>query len=236
MVSAAERQTNLTVNDAFGYLVIDDLVPFDEWTELHRHAINDAYFYENSFEWNRVWHPLSGMSLLTGPKSYGDTGKPGAKFPTKTAYDHFFRAVEKHQNVIADFLGIGVDQVRYVMSAYLYRAGWGLPWHEDIGENGEYVGAFSYYMHKEWRGNWGGELMILNDERRHVCDNGIDLAFLQGTGLAAPSKVEGGIGAFILPKPNRIVVMRPKVLHSVNSVSALAGENMRFSLAGFFLA
>lgn len=236
MANVADRQANFVVNDAFGYLVIDDLVPLAERDELHRHTMNDTYFYENSFEWNRVWHPLSGMSLLTGPKSYGETGKPGVKFPTMTPYDYFFRAVERNQALIADFLGINVDQVRYVMSAYLYRAGWGLPWHEDIGESGEYLGAFSYYMHKEWRGNWGGELMILNDERLYTTDNGMDLAFSQGTGLRAPSHVEGGIGAFILPKPNRIVVIRPKVLHSINSVSTLAGENMRFSVAGFFIA
>lgn len=236
MVGVAERQSNVFVNEAFGYLAIDDFLPLGERDELHRHATNDAYFYENSFEWNRVWHPLSGMSLLTGPKSYGATGKPGAKFPTLTPYDHFFRTMESRQDIIANFLGIEVDQFRYVMAAYLYRAGWGLPWHEDIGEGGEYLGAFSYYLHKEWRGNWGGELMILNDNRLYATDNGIDLAFLQGTGLRAPSYVEGGIGAFLLPKPNRIVVMRPKVLHSVNSVSPLAGENMRFSLAGFFVA
>lgn len=235
MASIAESRERFTANEAFGYLVIDDLVPEAERSDLHRHAMNDTFFYENSFEWNRVWHPLSGMSLLTGPKSYGDTGKPGAKFPTSTAYDSFFRAVEKNGSVITGFLGIGLDQLRYVMAAYLYRAGWGLPWHEDIGEDGEYLGAFSYYLHREWRGNWGGELMILNDERRHAVDGGIDLAFSQGTGLRAPSHVDSGIGTFILPKPNRLVVMRPKVLHAVNSVSSLAGENMRLSLAGFFL-
>jgi hypothetical protein len=235
MASVAERPATWVSNDAFNYLVIDDLVPHDEWDELHRHAMGDTFFYENSFEWNRVWHPLSGMSLLTGPKSFGETGKPGPRYPTATPYDHFFRAVERHQSLIADFLGIDVARVRYIMAAYLYRAGWGLPWHEDIGEGNEYVGAFSYYLHREWRGNWGGELMILNDERLHATDAGIDLAFSQGTGLRTPSHVEGGIGTFILPKPNRIVVMRPKVLHAVNSVSALAGENMRFSLAGFFI-
>lgn len=236
MASTADPQTSAIADQVFGYLVIDDLVPLDERDALHRHAMNDTYFYENSFEWNRVWHPLSGMSLLTGPKSYGETGKPGARYPTATPYDFFFDAIRRHQAIIADFLRIGIDQFRYVMAAYLYRAGWGLPWHEDIGEDGEYLGAFFYYLHKEWRGNWGGELMILKDERLHETDRGIDLAFTQGTGLRAPSHVEGAIGTFISPKPNRLVVMRPKVLHSVNNVSALAGENMRFSLAGFFIA
>lgn len=236
MTRVAENKTAAIRDEAYGYLIIDDLLEGAAHDALHRHAMSDTFFYENSFEWNRVWHPLSGMSLLTGPKSYGETGKPGQKFPTMTAYDRFFEAVERHHETIADFLQIGTDQVKYVLSAYLYRAGWALPWHEDIGEHAEYLGAFSYYLHKEWRGNWGGELMILNDERLYEADGGIDLAFSQGTGLRAPSHVRGGVGTFILPKPNRLVVLRPKVIHAVNTVSALAGENMRFSLAGFYLA
>jgi hypothetical protein len=236
MTSLAESTGAAIRDEAYGYLIIDDLVPVDQRDALHRHAINDTFFYENSFEWNRVWHPLSGMSLLTGPKSYGETGKPGQKFPTLTPYDHFFEAVERHTGTIADFLAIETSRVKYVLSAYLYRAGWALPWHEDIGAGAEYLGAFTYYLHKEWRGNWGGELMILKDERLHEASGGIDLAFSQGTGLHAPSHVMGGIGTFIFPKANRLVVLRPKVLHAVNPVSALAGENMRFSLAGFYIA
>lgn len=231
-----DKTSAICRSEDFGYLVIDDVVVPQERDELHRHVMRDTFFYENSFEWNKVWHPLSGMSLLTGPKSYGETGKPGPAYPTGTPYDLFFASVERHREVITDFLGIDEESLKYVLAAYLYRAGWALPWHEDIGEGAEYRGAFSYYLHKEWRGNWGGELMILNDERLHEPgENTIDLAFSQGTGLYPPSHVAGGIGTFIAPKPNRLVVMRPKVLHAINTVSPLAGENMRLALAGFYL-
>jgi Rps23 Pro-64 3,4-dihydroxylase Tpa1-like proline 4-hydroxylase len=235
-VMEVTSRTRVTIDDRFGYLVLDDLLSEDEHDELHRHAMRDSFFYENAFEWNRVWHPLSGMALLTGPKSFGDTGKPGAKHPTGSPYDRFFGAVERELDLIGEFLGLSADRVKYVMSAYLYRAGWGLPWHEDIGEQSEYTGAFTFYLHKTWRGNWGGELMILADERLdEAAGNSLDLSFTQGTGLQSPSHVNGGMGAFIMPKPNRLVVMRPGVIHSVNPVSPLAGENMRFSLAGFYL-
>lgn len=223
-------------DDVHGCLIIDELLPSEARERLHCHAIQDSFFYENSFEWNRVWHPLSGMALLTGPKSFGDTGKPGPRYPTDTAYDLFFAGMEKRLDLISDFLSMQVDEVRYVMSAYLYRAGWGLPWHEDRGENTEYRGAFTYYLHEKWRGNWGGELMILADERlASPTEDSIDLSFTQGTGLAKPSHVSGGIGTFVMPKSNRLVVMRPNVVHSVAPVSNLAGEHMRFSLAGFYL-
>lgn len=223
-------------DEAVGYLIIDNLLSEEARQQLHAHAIQDNFFYENSFEWNRVWHPLNGMALLTGPRSFGETGKPGPRYPTESPFDLFFVAVERHLPEIGNFLNLTADQVRYVLSAYLYRSGWGLPWHEDVGENSEYKGAFTYYLHETWRGNWGGELMILNDERQAAPSVGsIDLAFSQGTGLASPSHISHGVGTFIMPKSNRLVVLRPNVLHAVAPVSPLAGETMRFSLAGFYL-
>ncbi|QXQ07320.1 2OG-Fe(II) oxygenase [Sphingosinicellaceae bacterium] len=236
MTKTLLKDASVQIDDYFGFMIIDDLLTSTDRERLHAHVIQDSFFYENSFEWNRVWHPLSGMALLTGPRSYGATGKPGPRFPTDTAYDLFFEAVGHRLEIIGEFLRLGSEEVRYVMSAYLYRSGWGLPWHEDIGQESEYKGAFTYYLHDRWRGNWGGELMILADERVGQGSAGaIDLAFAQGTGLRSPSSVENGVGTFIFPKSNRLVVMRPKVLHSVNPVSDLAGENMRFSLAGFYL-
>lgn len=233
---AFPAKPSVQINEQHGYLIIDDLLSAEDQALLHRHGIEDTFFYENSFEWNRVWHPLSGMALLTGPRSYGETGKPGPRYPTGSAYDKFFAAVEQHLSTIGDFLQIDRDTVRYVMSAYLYRAGWGLPWHEDTGEGAEYKGAFTYYLHRQWRGNWGGELMVLPGPRTNEpSETSIDLSFAQGTGLRAPSHVEEGVGMFIMPKPNRLVVMRPGVIHSVAPVSTLAGEHMRFSLAGFYL-
>ena len=230
------QRSKVQKNESLGYLIIDDLLAGEEHLRLHTHAMHDSFFYENSFEWNRIWHPLSGMALLTGAKSYGETGKPGPRYPTNTPYDGFFSAVERNLTTVGDFLGLAEDEVRYVMSAYLYRSGWGIPWHVDSGEGSEYKGAFTYYVHKQWRGSWGGELMILPDERHDSPTNGsIDLAFAQGTGLRAPSHIEDGVGTFILPKPNRLVVLRSGVLHSVNPVSVMAGENMRFSLAGFYV-
>src|SRR5688572_1717603 len=199
---AFPAKTTIQRNEQFGYLIIDGLLPEDAHTALHAHAMTDSFFYENAFEWNRVWHPLSGMALLTGPRSYGETRKPGPRYPTDTPYDAFFMAVERHLEDIGKFLGLAVDEVKYVMSAYLYRSGWGLPWHEDIGDGAEYRGAFTFYLHKQWRGNWGGELMVLAEERlASSSGTSIDLAFTQGTGLAAPSHVEEGVGVFILPKP-----------------------------------
>lgn len=218
------------------YIVIDDFMDPTELARLHDFVKRETFFYENAFEWNKVWHPLEGQALLTGGKSYRETGKPGGRYPTDTPYDAFFRAMERHFDAIASLTGCSEDEVRFIVSAYLYRAGWSLPWHDDMGESGDYRGAFAFYIHEEWRGNWGGELMVLPEERLYEPKPGaIDLGFKQGAGFPQPAYVMEGVGQFIMPLPNRMIFMRRALIHSINRISPLAGENMRFSLAGFFV-
>ena len=218
------------------YAVVDELLDHDDLACLHDFVKQETFFFENGFEWNKVWHPLEGQSLITGPRCFGDTDRPGARYPTNTPFDIFFEALNRLFPLIAEVTGLQESELRYVVSGYLYRAGWGLPWHDDKGDQGGYRGAFSFYLHEEWRGNWGGELMILREARQSEADaDSIDLGFRQGAGFRNPTSVRDGIGDFIMPKRNRIVIMRHALLHSVNRVSPLAGENMRFSLAGFFL-
>lgn len=215
------------------YIVIDDLLPADRLAALRDHLKEEPFFFENSFEWKKVWHPLDGQTLVTAPTSWGDTGRSGGSYPTGTPIDHFFEAMAERFADMEPVLGRAADDVRYVASAYLYRAGWGLSWHNDAGP---YRGAFAYYIHDEWRGNWGGELMIDPGERLTAPQHGsVDLGYRQGGGFREPSFSASGRGDFVMPLPNRLVVMRQALLHSVNPVSAKAGENMRFSVAGFFL-
>ena len=215
------------------HVVIDQFLPPEDLRILHDHVSRETFFFENAFEWNKVWHPLEGQALVTGPKSYGKTERPGPRFPTDTPYDLFFRAMESHSALIADLVGCAVTDIRFLVAGYLYRAGWGLPWHDDAGE---YRGAFAFYIHDQWRGNWGGELMILRDRRLfEPAPGAIDLGLKQGAGFPQPAYSAEGKGEFIMPLSNRMVFMRKGVIHAINRVSPLAGENMRFSLSGFFL-
>jgi len=219
--------------DAPKYIVIDDLLSLESLRELRSHLKNEPFFFDNAFEWKKVWHPLDGQVLVTAPASYGDTGRSSTPYPTRTPLDLFFEAMRSHEADVARVLRRTPEQIKYVASAYLYRAGWGLSWHNDAGP---YCGAFAYYIHEEWRGNWGGELMIHPDERLHEPRHGsIDLGYAQGGGFRDPAFSPHGRGDFIMPLPNRLVVMSEGLIHAINPVSAKAGENLRFSVAGFFL-
>lgn len=223
----------MIVKSTSKYLVIDDFMDQNELVELRNFLKKEPYFYENAFEWNKVWHPLDGKVLVTTPNSYGETERAGGKFPTDTPLDLFFRAMEKESEAIAQILQCPESDIKYVVATYLYRAGWGLSWHDDAGP---YCGAFAFYIHDEWRGNWGGELMILPEERLYKAEgNSIDLGYKQGGGFGESAHVAQGIGEFIMPLPNRIVFMSKALIHSINKVAPHAGENMRFSVSGFFL-
>lgn len=90
-----------------------------------------------------------------------------------------------------------------------FGAGDRLLWHRD--DDG-YVGAYSFYIHKEWDGNSGGQFLYKPD------DPNADFE-----------------GCFITPKPNRLVVVKPPILHAVSPIVAGAGGD-RLALTGFFVA
>lgn len=104
-------------------------------------------------------------------------------------------------------------------------AGVKLRWHLD----GHCAGAFTWYAHRRWEPNWGGELLIPAGDapkklpRLHCWSKG----FLDG--------VDVGTGLYIAPKPNRCVVLAPGVLHGVTRVDSDAGDNVRLGVVGFLM-
>lgn len=223
----------MVADDHPKYLVIDNFMDAAEMKAVRAYVEQEPFFFDNAFEWKKVWHPLDGQVLVTSPANYGETGRAGDSFPTDTPLDLFFNAMEEHAAAIARVLRCAPGDIKYVVSAYLYRVGWGLSWHNDAGP---YTGAFAYYIHEQWRGNWGGELMIIPDERLFEPQPGaVDLGYEQGGGFRDPAFSASGRGEFVMPLSNRLVVMSQALLHSINPVKPQAGENMRFSLAGFFL-
>lgn len=99
---------------------------------------------------------------------------------------------------------ITLPSVSCSSSFWIYPPGSGLHYHND----GIYAGSYAFYIHEEWDETWGGELLIRPDND--------DLG-----------------GQFIIPKPNRLVLIAPNILHSINPVHLRAGNRHRQSLAGF---
>jgi len=46
--------------------------------------------------------------------------------------------------------------------------------------------------------------------------------------------IDYGLGTFVSPKPNRLVLIGKNVVHGITRVDKDAGENVRLTLTGFF--
>lgn len=102
----------------------------------------------------------------------------------------------------------GSDWRDYTLTLFAYPQLAELNWHSDDERR---MGAFTYYIHPEWNGRWGGELLIR--------DRGSPVS-------------EGGV--FLQPTPNRLVVIKGGIDHKVAPISSEAGRRLRTAVTGFF--
>jgi hypothetical protein len=103
---------------------------------------------------------------------------------------------------------VGADWVGIISTVFKYERSAGLIFHTDATG---YSGAFTYYLNREWDADWGGHLLFTRDD---------------------PRRMSGG--EFLTPQPNRLVLMRAGVPHSISTVGAPDGVS-RLALSGFFV-
>lgn len=103
---------------------------------------------------------------------------------------------------------VGVDWVGIISTVFKYDSKGGLIFHTDATG---YSGAFTYYLNREWESDWGGHLMFTRDDPRKI-----------------------GGGEFLTPQPNRLVLMRAGVPHSISTVATPDGVS-RLALSGFYV-
>jgi hypothetical protein len=136
------------------------------------------------------------------------------------------RAVLDRQDLLENHLQGTWDRI--VGRPYIYPRDTSLSWHVDDHEL--YAGAFIYYAHPVWNAHFGGELLIAETDGASLPIMGYRFE----TEAYSDALLEVGCGNFIMPKPNRLVVLSGAP-HMVARVSAAAGHHVRASVAGFFL-
>ncbi|HEV2887356.1 MAG TPA: 2OG-Fe(II) oxygenase [Jatrophihabitans sp.] len=133
------------------------------------------------------------------------------------------------------FGAAGTDWDRLTFTFWQYPADSRLGWHNDAG--GGRRGEFVLYLHREWDISWGGELMLIDR----------DPASLLETGRVPPEVVDRGPAAAldailrtceisplaVLPRPNRLVLVKANTVHTVRRVDRTAGTHRRCTLTGF---
>lgn len=119
------------------------------------------------------------------------------------------------------------------MAPRLYERNSSLYWHRDTPA--VVTGSCTYYAHPEWNVQWGGELFIAHPSARDIPErNGpsmISPKEVMGRGLVQLSGhldnsevnealMAAGMGHYVMPKPNRLVVMKTGNPHMITQGAA----------------
>jgi 2OG-Fe(II) oxygenase superfamily len=243
--------------------VYDDVLSDKDFRALWQYVQLESYVPVHHTEWVKVWRISDGIPLgATVPVVYqnpkatsdapgGDGGKSERVYPTHTGLDRLIETLVGYLDQLAGLIGkLGIDFEHITARSFLYPEGTGLSWHEDaVG----YTGGYVFYAHPEWNAQWGGELLIADESaRRQETDSdrvvvltrqetGLRLTkirippFLDNTSQNA-ALGQRGMGAYVAPKPNRLVVIAAGNPHMIHKVSAAAGDHVRCTIAGFFIA
>ena len=187
--------------------VYDDVLSEEEFSAVFDwfNFIPLAY-KEAQGEWNRLWSfdskVLSGQGFTF----------PSGKIPPFYEDDKpLIPLVENINSVLMDG--------RVTMIPYCYPPGSGLTWHNDSN----YKGAFTFYCHNYWSPEWGGEFQSID------VDDKVKWKIFDNQDLY-DSIMNQGIGNFICPKPNRLII-NSGILHKVNKTTT--DSRARLTLQGF---
>jgi len=188
---------------------------------------------------------LEDGGALRGP-TVGWGHKWDAIYPTGTGIDDVMKAVVECAALFDATIGArGVVWDVFSAFATIYTPGQGLLWHRDSADN---AGSWVYYGHPRWNVEWGGEL-LLAERADFPPEYGVYLHRLRVTeetpggppGLAHLDNedanellMEQGFGSFVMPKPNRMVIIKGGTPHAIGKVRPSAGRNVRASIGGFF--
>lgn len=213
------------------YAIVDDFLEHQEHLALWDAFQETVRSPADAGDWNRVYQRVDGepsanlkpelaKPLLRDVTIGGSTGPQALRLFN----EKLFALLTGDHPPLSLGAWTGLS-----LSAWVYRPGAGLEWHSDTG----WLAGYIYYMHPVWRSSWGGELLVA------ASDASSSRAAPATPSPAGDSKsdVEAVCrigGAFIYPRPNRLVFLRGGTLHCVKRVESAAGKAFRASISGFF--
>jgi hypothetical protein len=229
------------------FTVCDDVLGDEDFKALQSYLQVEDYQWVHAARWHKVWGLQDGAPLM-GPPVYSHcVNAEGKVYPTETHLDRLIDRLSGLQDdVLLERVGrFGEDWRAFGCRAYIYPQGAGLTWHAD---EMRYTGSFVYYGHSHWEAGWGGELLVadpacrikfpkvdLNDPTARAMIESLNAGQYTDKAYLDSKLFESGIGTYILPKPNRLVVITAGNYHSIKRVEPAAGDHPRLSVAGFFM-
>lgn len=215
-------------------LVVDDFLADESWDRLHNQVQCDEWTQSQADD--KYWHITDGPNYKASKLFLRD-------YPFDNNYDIWATAIKTFADDCAEAQDFVAGYTDIAMRCHGYPVGSKNPWHTDMGGV-----TYSYYLHKHWQINWDSTLLVLprgSVEYKQIMrklPGTKQIDTYRGTGTlemfeqAEKQKnlIDYGIGTFISPKPNRLVLIGKNVVHGITRVDKDAGENVRLTLTGFF--
>lgn len=204
-----------------GLLVLDDVLLESELFVVHELCRNEAFRQVEIESSKSIWlrngslNPEIGSSVLwieSGTDGVSHNRLNMKSYPTGTPIDKILATVRSIGAKLGLFPLGGSEESDYggiAASIYRYSPGSRLAWHFD----GSYLGGFAMYVSGEWNEDWGGYFAFQDNSEMHR---------------------NLGIGTFVQPRNNRLILFRAGIRHSILSIANDA-DRPRIGLAGFFL-
>ncbi len=207
--------------------------------------IVDEFLDEDT--WTALWTDFQFMELHPVSRSTGawklDDGVPlggeevvlprgGAASKSDSPLEQVARVLLDNPECYSELVGDDWDRIS--ARPYVYPQGTGLSWHVDDHEL--FAGAFIYYAHPHWNAHWGGELLVAESDPETDAAQG-ELPIMGHRFETEPYSerlLDPGHGSFIMPKPNRLVILAGAP-HMIARINPSAGAKVRASVSGFFL-
>lgn len=198
------------------FVVYDEVLSKEDFLRISGAAQAEHYTIPHINNWLKVWRVSDGLPL--GGKNYSYKDRPFNNYVDMIG--HIFSEVIKlHPKILESYNDLSIRP-------YLYGRDTKLSWHNDAG----YSAAGIFYTHKYWASTWGGELLIAKTPKieggvpNPCLDHEFEDKFLEYYGY----------GQYITCKPNRLVLTKGGVWHSINRVDKDAGDHVRSSIVAFY--
>ena len=238
------------------FLVLDDFLEEAAAEQMWRWFQVAPFFANDMRGLHGAWR-LDDGRVFRGPDVYfGEVAQQVAAanegafaHPTGTALDLLVEAFASCSAVYSEVVGRQGDDWRTLaMAPRLYERGSSLYWHRDTPAI--VTGSCTYYAHPEWNVQWGGELYIAHPSALAIPEaNGpsmISPKEVMGRGMVQLSGhldktevndalMEAGMGYYVMPKPNRLVIMKTGNPHMITAVKPAAGDHIRASVTMFLI-
>ncbi len=226
------------------FIVLDDFLSQENFHHVWNFIQDENFRMVHSEKWIKAFRltdgsPYWGNVYISEKVDYDNES---SVFPTTRGIDPLFTQIDKELKQFQPYIGSkDKDWNYYFARPYIYPRDSGLSWHTD--GRGDMSGAYVYYCHPEWNANWGSELLIHSTQvnvvkypEAKMYDGNIKTLGLHlDYQTASDLLMKEGIGHYILPKPNRMIVLKKGIIHRINRVDAAAGDHLRSTITGFFL-